>query len=146
MNFGALNGGAIWLVAGLLLGAQELILPGYFLLWIGLAAIGTGLLTTALPIGQTWQIAAFAALAVGLIAVAALRRRSVPDTVNAPNAGLIGLTCYAIGFNAGEGRVRLRDGTWQARTANGSTPDLDEPLRVISLDGTTLVVSRGVEP
>ncbi len=137
-----MSGGAIWLLAGLLLGALELILPGYFLLWIGLAAMGAGLLTTVFAFGLHWQLAAFTTLAVALICVAAMRRRPVPDTVNAPNAGLIGTTCYALGFEAGEGRVRFRDGTWQARITGGLTPQANEPLRIVGLDGTTLLVTR----
>ena len=137
-----MSGGAIWLVAGLLLGALELVVSGYFLLWIGLSAVATGLLTTAFGLGWHWQLAAFAAWAVALVGVAAMRRRPTPDVVNAPNAGLIGTTCYALGFEAGEGRVRLRDGTWQARTTDGIAPQADEPLRIVGLAGTTLLVVR----
>ena len=137
-----MSGAAIWLVAGLLLGAPELILPGYFLLWIGLAAIGAGLLTAAFGFGWNWQLASFTALAVVLVGVVAMRRRPLPDTVNAPSAGLIGTTCYAIGFEAGEGRVRVRDGTWQARITDGMAPQANDPMRIVGLDGTTLLVAR----
>ena len=134
--------GAIWLVAGLLLGALELILPGYFLLWIGLGACGAGLLTLLFGLTWHWQFSAFSALALTFVGIAAMRRRPVPDLVNAPNAGLIGTTCYALGFEAGEGRVRLRDGTWQARITDGAIPTLDEPMRIVGLEGTTLLVAR----
>ena len=36
--------GLVWILAGLLLLLAELVLPGVFLLWVGLAAIGTGVL------------------------------------------------------------------------------------------------------
>ena len=137
-----MSDGAVWLVAGLLLGALELVLPGYFLLWVGLGACGTGLLTVAVAFGWPWQLAAFSVLAVAFIGIAAMRRRPIPDMVNAPNAGLIGTTCYALGFEAGEGRVRLRDGTWQARITDGAAPHANEPMRVVGLDGTTLLVAR----
>ncbi len=137
-----MSNGAIWLTAGLLIGAVELVLPGYFMLWIGLAACGAGVLTMASGVGWPWQFAAFSVLAVALVGLAAKRRHPVPDTVNAPNAGLIGATCYAIGFEAGEGRVRLRDGTWQARITDGVVPAANEPLRIVGLDGTTLLVAR----
>lgn len=143
MNLSLLNGGStIWLIAGLLLGAQELILPGYFLLWIGLSALATGLLTAGFALAPSWQLAAFATLALILIAIAAKRRRATPDLVNAPNAGLIGTTCYALDFKAGEGRVRYRDGTWRARITDGAIPSANEPLKVTGLDGTTLLVAR----
>lgn len=137
-----MNGGSLWLIAGLLLAAQELILPGFFLLWIGLAAIGAGLLTVAIGLTLHWQIAAFAALGIALVALAALRRRPVPDMLNGPSTGLIGTTCYAVAFEAGEGRVRYRDGTWQARMADGASPSVNDPLRIVGLDGTILLVSR----
>lgn len=137
-----MTGGTIWLIAGLLLGALELILPGYFLLWIGLSATGAGLLTVAFGFSWHWQFATFSILAVALVGIATMRRRPVPDTVNAPNAGLIGATCYALGFDASEGRVRLRDGTWQARLIDGIAPQVNEPMRIVGLDGTTLLVAR----
>lgn len=137
-----MTNGSLWLIAGLLLAAQELILPGVFLLWIGAAAIVTGLLTVAAGLTLHWQVAAFAALAIALVALAALRRRAVPDTVNGPSTGLIGTTCYALAFEAGEGRVRYRDGTWQARLTDGATPAANDPLRIVGLDGTVLLVAR----
>jgi len=136
------SNGSIWLIAGLLLAAQELILPGVFLLWIGAAAIAAGLLTVAIGLTLHWQIGAFVALAIALVALAALRRRAIPDTLNGPSTGLIGTTCYALAFDAGEGRVRYRDGTWQARMTDGATPSANEPLRITGLDGTILLVSR----
>ena len=131
-----------WLVAGLLLGALELVVPGVFLLWIGLAACGTGLLTQATNLGWHGQLACFVALAGALVALIALRRRPAPDPVNTPTAGLIGSICFAIDFQAGEGRVRFRDGTWQARTTDRDAPGVNDPLRVVGLDGTVLLVTR----
>ena len=135
---------AIWVVAGLVLCAAEMLAPGVFLLWIGLAACGTGALAAAFEMGWHAQLASFMALTAVLIGLAAWRLRRVPphDGVNAPTAGLIGATCHALAFEAGEGRVSLRDGTWSARVADASTPAAGEVLRVVGLDGTTLLVAR----
>ena len=135
---------ALWVIAGLALCAAEMVVPGAFLLWIGLAACGVGALTEAFGLDWPAQVAGFIAIALALIGAAAVRTRTRPrdDTVNAPNAGLIGATCYALAFDAGEGRVSLRDGTWQARVADGTTPALGEAMRVVALDGTTLLVAR----
>jgi membrane protein implicated in regulation of membrane protease activity len=65
--------------------------------------------------------------------------------VNAPTAGLIGSTCHALAFEAGEGRVSFRDGTWSARVADASAPQAGEVMRVVGLDGTTLLVERRSE-
>ena len=118
--------------------------PGFFLIWIGLAAGGTGVVTAVFGLDWHGQLGAFTALAMALVGLAAwrLQRRPVPDLVNDPTAGLIGASCYALGFQAGEGRVSLRDGTWQARVADASSPVAGEVLRVVGLDGTTLLVER----
>lgn len=135
---------ALWAVAGLLLCAAEMVVPGVFLLWIGLAACGAGALTALFALGWHGQLAAFVALALALVGFAAMRlqRRPQRDVVNAPSAGLIGATCRALAFEAGEGRVSLRDGTWQARVADASAPAEGEVMRVVGLDGTTLLVAR----
>lgn len=135
---------AIWVVAGLVLCAAEMVAPGVFLLWIGLAACGTGALAAALDMGWHGQLGTFVALTALLIGLAAwrLRKRPARDVVNAPTAGLIGATCRALAFEAGEGRVSLRDGTWPARVADASAPASGEVMRVVGLDGTTLLVER----
>ncbi len=138
-----MSAAALWTVAGLALCAAEMLAPGVFLLWIGLAACGAGAATELAGLGWHGQVASFLALALLLIGLIARRTRRAPaDTVNAPNAGLIGVTCHAVDFAGGEGRVRLRDGTWQARVTDGATPDTGEALLVVGLDGTTLLVTR----
>lgn len=134
--------GAIWMVAGLVMAGLEMLVPGVFLLWIGLAALVTGLITELAHLDWPPQLALFVAATAALITLVALRlrRRPVLDSVNAPAAGLIGQTCHAILFKQGEGRVTLGDGTWPARTTEGETPAPGQPLRVIGLDGTTLLV------
>ena len=57
---------AAWLVAGLVLAGLEMVLPGAFLLWIGLAALGAGGATLLFGLGWHAQLGLFAALAVGL--------------------------------------------------------------------------------
>lgn len=135
---------ATWLVAGLVLCAAEMVAPGVFLLWIGLAACGTGAVAAAFDLGWTSQLGVFVVLTLVLIGLAGWRLRHRPprDVVNAPAAGLIGATCHALAFQAGEGRVSLRDGTWAARVADASSPASGEVMRVVGLDGTTLLVAK----
>ena len=135
---------AIWLVAGLVLGAAEMVAPGVYLLWIGLGAMLTGAAAAAADLNWQWQLGVFACATLGLVGLVGWRtgRRPQPDMVNAPNAGLIGMQCHAVAFEAGEGRVSLRDGSWPARIADGSQPVRGEVLRVVGLDGTTLLVAR----
>jgi len=135
--------GVIWIVAGLLGCAAEMALPGAFLLPIGLAACGTGVIAGWLGLDGVQQVLLFLALTAALIAIAwrVRGRRPRPDLVNAPAAGLIGQTCRAMTFEGGEGRVALGDGTWPARLEDRSAPAPGALLEVVGLDGTTLLVS-----
>ena len=57
--------GASWIVGGLVVAALEMLAPGFFLLWVGLAALGTGVLAEVAGMGAQGQFAVF----VGLTAV-----------------------------------------------------------------------------
>ena len=135
--------GILWMMAGIVLCGFELLVPGVFLLWIGLAAIAGGGATQKFDLGFPWQVGAFLICLVGCLSVPILRRGRQPGTdggVNAPSSGLVGKPCRALAFDGAEGRVSFRDGTWQARMAAGESPLPGTTLWVIGLDGTTLVV------
>lgn len=137
--------GAWWIVAGLLGCAAEMVVPGAFLLPVGLAACGTGSVTDLAGLGRVGQVVASVALTSALVGAAAVRvrlRRQAPDALNAPGADLIGQTCRALAFEGTEGRVSLRDGTWPARMTGQPPPASGEALRVVGLEGTTLLVAR----
>ena len=138
-----MNPGFAWILGGVVLCGAELVHPGVFLLWIGLAAAAAGAVTWAYQLAPTWQIVVFM-LALGLLLCIpfARRRRPVEGGVNAPDADIVGRTCRALTFRGDEGRVAFRDGVWPARMARGGTPDPDTILRVTGLDGTTLLVIR----
>ncbi len=139
---------AVWAVGGLVLGALELLAPGFFLLWVGLGAIGTGAATVLFGLGWHAQIGLFVVLTAALVGLVALRlrRHEQTDLVNAPSAGLVGQTCRAIGFRDGQGRVALGDGTWTARLQGAMRYTDPQPadgtaLTIIGLEGTTLLVA-----
>ena len=130
----------MWIGAGLVLMVLERALPGAFLLWLGLAAIGTGLLDRALGLDFASLVMAFAILSAISIALGlALRRRRRPSTINAPGSGLIGREATSLSFTGREGRVRLGDSDWSARLAPGTALNAGR-LVVVAVDGTVLVV------
>ena len=138
-----MTSGAVWIIAGLLGCAAEMAAPGAFLLPVGLAACGTGVVTEWIGLAAVQQVLTFLVLTAGLIAAAWRVRGRGPrtDKVNAPAAGLIGQTCRALAFEQGEGRVTLGDGGWPARVVDRSAPAAGSLLEVVGLDGTTLLVS-----
>jgi membrane protein implicated in regulation of membrane protease activity len=133
----------IWILAGLVLLGAEIFLPGVFLLWIGIAALGTGLLLffVAPPFWVT--SAAFVVLLAGGIAVALRLRRSrhPRPRVNTPDAGLIGR--FGVLTEPGDAgpRVRVGDSDWAARLPRDlAASPAGTRVRVEGVDGTTLVV------
>lgn len=132
-----------WFVLGGVLLVAEIVLPGAFLLWLGLAALGTGVLAFALSVGWQVQVLAFAALALISILIG---RRVTPAPgaasdrpfLNRRAEGQVGrVFTLDAPIVDGSGRVRIDDSVWRIEG-----PDLPAGAKVIVLkvDGTVLVV------
>ena len=136
-----------WWVLGLVLLAAEVVAPGVFLVWIGIAAILTGAVSLLLWEAGFWvwqmQLVLFAVLSV--VAVFLGRRllsrsadASDEPLLNQRGARLIGRTAVLEQPIAeGRGRIRLDDTTWSV-----SGPDLPVGTRVkvVGSDGGRLTV------
>jgi membrane protein implicated in regulation of membrane protease activity len=141
--------GLIWILVGLALLGAEMLLPGVWLVWIGLAAIGTGLALLVAAIGFGWAVALFLALlATGILVSLRLRPRSGPaHRVNAPEAGLAGRHAVVVAAEGGGLRVRLGDSEWPARLPRGvAAPEAGSVVRVEAVDGMVLVVRPDPPP
>ena len=135
-----MSGWVTWMVAGLVLLGIEIVAPGAFMMWLGLAAFGTGLVVLATGIGFELQVVTCGVLAAITLAIG-IRFRNRPTRLNTQQAGLAGRTVTALTFTGREGRVRLGDSDWSARVPT----DVPEPapgarLRVEGVDGTVLIV------
>ena len=134
-----------WISLGLFLLLFEALTPGgFYLLFIGIAAIVVGLL--ALAIDASWiQISLFAILSAVLIATLRkpLVERVRKTTRQADVPEFIGETARAVEpFKAGgDGRIELRGSIWNAR--NGGSEDIPENamVTVISREGIHMVVT-----
>lgn len=132
-----------WLVAGVLLAIAEILMPGFFMIWLAVAAIGTGLLALILPISMPFQVLLFAGLAVA--AVYAGRRwfvlnpiESTDPELNNRGARLAGEVVVVVEAIAnGRGRVKVGDGVWNAK---GPDAAVGAQVRVKGSDGSTLLV------
>ena len=130
----------IWMIAGLCLLGAEMLLPGVFLMWLGLAACGTGLVVVLSACRFELQVVSFAALAA-ISLTAGLRLRHHSTRLNTQQTGLAGRSAIALTFRGREGRVRVGDSDWAARVpADVSPPDPGARLRVEGVDGTVLIV------
>lgn len=124
-----------WWLLGMVLLAAELIAPGVFLVWIGMAAIVTGLASLLLWESAWWswqvQLIVFAMLSVA-ITLAGRRLVATRDTesdeplLNQRTASLVGRTAVLEEPIAeGRGRIRLDDTWWPV-----SGPDLPAGTRI----------------
>jgi membrane protein implicated in regulation of membrane protease activity len=130
----------IWLVAGLALLIVEVFLPGVFMMWLGLAACGAGVLTLLFHFAFAAQVISFGILAVIALSVGLLLRRP-RQIVHTESEGLIGRPATALVFRGRDGRVRLGDTDWAARVPlDIAPPDPGARLRVARVEGTILVV------
>ncbi|MCS3745477.1 MULTISPECIES: NfeD family protein [unclassified Xanthomonas] len=134
----------IWGVLALLLIAAETLVPGAFLLWMGIAAAAVCALVLALPgMSLLGQIVAFVVLS--FVSVQVYRtwfrgkgRQSDRPLLNKRAEQLIGrrvLLDQAI--HHGRGRAKVDDAFWVV-----SGPDLPAgaPVRIVGVDGMTLLV------
>ena len=132
-----------WIVIGVVLLALELVVPGGFLLWLGVAGIITGLAAMVQPIDWPFQFLIFGGLSLILI-VAWMRYFKGRD--QASDRPMLNRRAEVfIGHEAvlkepirdGFGRLSLGDTLWRV-----AGPDLPagQRVRVVSADGAVLHV------
>jgi inner membrane protein len=134
----------LWLIAGLILVGIEAAAPGLFLLWVGLAALATGLVVWLVPLQVTAQLVLFALLGLAAILVGRkVQGRQQSEVTDSPHLNergkaLLGKTCVLESAIAnGFGSARLGDTVWRvsgADIAAGAT------VRITGVDGSTLSV------
>ena len=118
----------------------EMLVPGVFMMWLGLAACGTGLLTIAFQFGFATQVVSFGILAAITLSIG-MRVRRPRQVMHTEREGLIGRPATALVFLGRDGRVRLGDTDWAARVPPDiAPPDPGARLRVAQVDGTVLIV------
>lgn len=133
----------VWMILAAILGTAEILLPGFFLIWIGLAALLTGVITLITGISEPAQFAVFAALSIAAVYAGrrwfALNPIGTSDPMlNDRTARLVGETVTVVeAIEGGTGRVRVADGVW---TASGADAAVGTRLRVTGAANGRLTV------
>jgi membrane protein implicated in regulation of membrane protease activity len=141
--FDDIDPGWLWAIGGVILLIAETMVPGVFLVWIGIAAIVTGIFAILFGIGIAGQFGLFAIYAV--LAVMAGRRfyavkadDNVDPFLNDRAAQLIGKRVVAVSpVDQDSGRVRVGDSEWSAR---GGPAEPGDRVRITGVDGNCLIV------
>ena len=136
----------LWIAAGVLLCAGEMLAPGVFLLFIGLAAIATGVLLTILPLSFVWSLLLFGVLAVVAVYLGqkfygSRQTSSDQPFLNRRADGLVGKTfALADPIKGGTGAISVNDTRWKVR---GPDMPAGTKIRVTGVeDATVLLVEQ----
>ena len=134
-----------WWVAGVLLAAAEIFVPGVFLIWLALAAILTGIVALLFDPPLAVDLAIFACASVASIYIGGIlyRRAASPSDplLNNRAARTIGMRvtiCEPI--VDGQGRATDGDSFWSARGPDMAAGTI---AKVTAVEGNTLVVKPG---
>ena len=138
-----LHDGWLWAIAGLVLLIAEVVAPGFFLVFLGVAAIATGLFTLLFDLGLAPQLALFV-IYTGLALMIGKRWYAEPGnadqqvSLNDPARRLVGRTAVAVDpIDEHGGRVRLGDSEW---TARGGPAAVGDRVEIIAVEGNCLKV------
>jgi len=133
-----------WMIIAAILFALEVMSPGVFLMWFGMAAAVTGAIAFAFDIGWQWQLVWFCllSLAAVLIALNYLRRNPLQSDrplLNERAVQHIG-QCYDLidPIVNGRGSVKIGDSIWRVE---GPELPKGRRVRVLGADGTLLKVT-----
>ena len=77
-------GGWSWLILGAALLLLEVLVPGIFMLWVGFAAIITGVIALAFPISMQIQLLIFAGAAVASVLIGRMLFKNDADPTDQP--------------------------------------------------------------
>lgn len=135
-----------WLIAGILLCGAEAVAPGLFMLWLGVAALGTGLLLMLFDPGFAWSLMIFGALSAVAVFVGARfygsrATHSDQPFLNRRAEALVGRTFMLDQpIHGGEGRIVVNDTQWRVR---GLDAPAGAKVRVVKVEDAVILL---VEP
>lgn len=132
-----------WWLLGVVLMIIETIAPGFFFLWMGVAALLVGLTLTVLPaLAWTYQVLLFALLSVGSIVAWRLWLRRHPTRTDDPLLNRRGHQYVGRVFTLdtpvinGHGKIRVDDSTWKILVEQDCPAGTR--LRVVGVEGVML--------
>ena len=138
-----------WWVLGVVLLGAEMLAPGVFLLWMGIAAGATGVVVLVAPeMDWRYQFLLFAVLAVASVIAARIYLKRRPIETDRPELNrrgqqYVGRTfTLAEALENGRGRLHVDDTMWRV-----SGPDIPagRQVEVVGVDGVLLQVAPARE-
>jgi membrane protein implicated in regulation of membrane protease activity len=135
-----------WLILAAILFVLEVMSPGIFLMWFGMAAAVTALIAFTYDISWQWQLIWFCALSLAAVLLAAKYLRKHPleserPLLNERAVQLIGQSFELIDpIVNGRGSIKTGDTIWRVE---GPELPRGARIKVVGADGTLLKVVPG---
>jgi membrane protein implicated in regulation of membrane protease activity len=132
-----------WLALAAILIGLEMVMPTQYLIWPGIAAAVTGLLSFAISLGWVSELAIFAVLSVALVVVSHyLPKTALQATnLNQRTDQMVGrFATVAEDFRNGQGAVTVGDTRWSAESVDGKDLTAGTRVEIAAADGTLLKV------
>lgn len=145
MNIGGveISGDMLWVILGIVLLISEMIAPGAYLMFLGGAAVLTGLIGFALPLPFALELLIFAVASIASVYVAKRWFDVYPilssaPLLNARIAQMIGQTVEVVEpIEGGAGRVKVGDSVW---SASGPDAVIGARMKIVGAEGNRLAV------
>lgn len=135
----------VWLALGLFLATAEILIPGFFLIWLAGAAILTSGTALLFPDAVPLQIVVFAALSIVSVFIGRSYVRANPIVDADPKMNRRGMrlagemATVVTALDGGTGRVKHGDSEWLAK---GCEAQVGERVRISGSDGAVLIVEK----
>ena len=138
-----------WIVGGLVLVLAELVIPSFFIVWFGLGALLTGLLTLAFGLALTAQLATWtlASLAMVVLWFRVFRQSFVKTRIGTADGEVIGEIGLLVGAVApfARGKVRFQRpvlGSEEWVCLADTALAAGERVKVVAVEGSFLKVGK----
>lgn len=137
-----------WVALGVGLGALEMVVVSFVLIWPGMAAIVMAVILWIAPgIQGEFQIALFAMLSIAIMFVGRGYLKKFGDgapetTLNNRTKQLIGKKAKVVDFSLGDGHIELNGLRWAAKWPEGESAEIDQIVRIIGADGMSVQVEN----
>jgi membrane protein implicated in regulation of membrane protease activity len=134
-----------WMIAAAILFVLELMAPGIFFMWFGVAALVTGLIVFRYDISWQWQLLWFCGLSLASVLLANRYLRQHPleserPLLNERAARLIGQSFDLVDpIVNGRGSIHSGDTIWRVE---GPELPRGTRIKVVGVDGSVLKVER----
>jgi len=137
-----------WLIAGVILIAFEMLAPGVVFMWVGIAAIITGVVAWVAPdLAMEWLLIIFAVLSVVSVVAGRTYLKRNPLKSDHPTLNRRGEQYVGRHFVLSEpivsgfGKIKVDDSTWKVA---GADMPIGAKVEVVAVDGVVLKVeARG---